>query len=36
MNKFVGCRAKTYAHLMDDDSEKKSKRNEKVCNKKNT
>ena len=29
MNKFVGCRAKTYAHLMDDDSEKKKQKERK-------
>ena len=37
MKEFVGLRAKTYAYLMDDDSEhKKSKRNKEVCHKKKT
>ena len=35
MKEFVALRAKTYSYLMDDDSEhKKSKRNKKVCIKK--
>ena len=34
---FVALRAKTYSHLMYDDSEhKKIKRNKEVCNKKKT
>ena len=37
MKEFAGLRAKTYAYLMDDDSEhKKSKRNKEVCHKKKT
>ena len=36
MKEFVGLRAKAYAYLMGDDSEKKSYRNKKMCNKKNT
>ena len=35
MKEFVGLRAKAYAYLMGDDSEKKSYRNKKMCNKKN-
>ena len=37
MIESAGLRAKTYAYLMDDNSEnQKSQRNKKVCNKKNT
>ena len=33
IKKFVGLRAITYAYLMNDDSEKKSKKNREMCNK---
>ena len=37
MEGFVTLRTKTYAYLMDNDSEKKkSKRNKEVCNKNKT
>ena len=37
MAEFVGFRVKTYYYLMDDDnSDKKSQRNRKMCNKTNT
>ena len=31
MNEFAGVRAKTYAYLMDDDSEKKKAKGIKIC-----
>ena len=36
MKEFVGLRAKSWAYLMDDDSEQKRQRNIKVCNKTGT
>ena len=36
MKEFAGLRAKTWAHLMDDNSEKKKTKGTKKCNKKKT